>query len=135
MLMSVFQPVIYAAQGSHALYVTAGQQPYILPFGLLHDTTAQGPLWDPLLNLRSYTYDAVEDLLRSSTLNPAAPSSWFHFAGQWGDRVYNLSDWRQYRFAGEYHYSSGPRGPKWKNLQRKQVCQNEKSKCEIRDYL
>ena len=126
------QPVIYAARGSHAMYATASIQPYMLPFGLLSDSTARGPLWDPVMNLKSYTYDAFNNILRASALNPAAATSWFYYTGHWGDQVYPLGDWRQYRFAGEYHYSSGPSGPKDKNLKRRRVCQNEKRECPIK---
>ncbi|KAI4155560.1 MAG: hypothetical protein LQ340_000926 [Diploschistes diacapsis] len=112
-----------------------GKRPVVLPFNLLYDTTTRGPLWDPtILSLKSYTYDVTTDILRASNLSPQASTSWFYFRGRWGDKLYDLSDKRQYRFAGEYHYSTGPTGPRFKNLGRRLVCQNEKA-CAIRDSI
>ncbi|KAL9112559.1 MAG: hypothetical protein Q9227_003130, partial [Pyrenula ochraceoflavens] len=113
------RPVIYSAEGSHAMYATPGTHAYILPWGLLHDVTDRGPLWDPALNVHSYTYDYLEDDLRSSNRTPTAPTEWFYFNGHWGDKFYPLSDSRQYRFAGQYHYVNGPLGPRFKNLGRR----------------
>ena len=131
---SAKRPVAYSAVGSHAMYGSPGLHPYVLPYGLLHDETDRGPLWDPSLNLHAYTYDVHNQILRASTLNPTSPTSWFHFAGHWGDKYYPLSDPRQYRFAGQYHYVNGPTGPKFKNLGRRQICQGY-GECRIRDWL
>ncbi|EGP86512.1 uncharacterized protein MYCGRDRAFT_22198, partial [Zymoseptoria tritici IPO323] len=117
------RPVVYSALGSHAMYATPGLHPYILPFGLLHDETDRGPLWDPVQNFQAYTYNPLTRTVRSSTLNPTSPTQWFDFAGHWGDKFYELGDPRQYRFAGQYHYVNGPTGPKFKNLGRRAVCQ------------
>lgn len=105
---------------------------YVLPFGLLRDITDRGPLWDPLLNLYSYTYDPDKDIVRASDLTPDVPEAWFHFNGHWGDKRYPETDKRQYRFAGELHYVSGPTGPKFKNLGRKEICQGD-NECTIKD--
>lgn len=122
----MLQPVGYSARGTHAMYPTAGPHPYVLPFGLLHDITDRGPLWDPRLNSHMYTYDTQTDTLRSSNVTPDAPTEWFDFFGHWGDRIYPMSDPRQYRFAGQYHYISGPLGPKFKFLNRQHICQNRR---------
>lgn len=61
--------------------------------------------------------------------NPNAPTSWFHFAGPWGDELYSLGDERQWRLFGQYHYVTGPMGPKFKRLGRQTVCQS--TKCRI----
>lgn len=61
--------------------------------------------------------------------NPHAPTSWFHFDGPWGDELYGLGDDRQWRLFGQYHYVTGPMGPKFKRLGREKVCQ--KDKCRI----
>lgn len=58
--------------------------------------------------------------------NPKAPTSWFHFDGPWGDEIYSLGDARQWRLFGQYHYVTGPMGPKFKRLGRETVCQSEK---------
>ncbi|KAH7118889.1 hypothetical protein B0J11DRAFT_79609 [Dendryphion nanum] len=117
------RPVGFSATGTHAMYATSGVHPYILPGGILHDVTDRGPLWDPTLNLYSYTYDYKNDYLRASNITPKAPIEWFYFIGHWGDKFYPLSDPRQYRFLGQYHYVNGPLGPRFKNLGRQEICQ------------
>ncbi|KAL4927413.1 uncharacterized protein BDV17DRAFT_266907 [Aspergillus undulatus] len=130
------RPVIYSARGTHAMYATPGDHPYILPGSLLHDTTDRGPLWDPLLNSHMYTYDHVNDTLRASTLSPTSPTEWFYFNGHWGDKFYPLRDGRQYRFAGQYHYVNGPLGPRFKHLDRHKVCQGpDEAPCIIKDFI
>ncbi|KZF20061.1 hypothetical protein L228DRAFT_241252 [Xylona heveae TC161] len=128
------RPVAYSAVGTHAMYATPGTHSYILPWGMLHDLTDRGPLWDPLLNSHAYTYDYINDTLRSSQLTPHAPTDWFYYSGHWGDKFYPLSDHRQYRFAGQYHYVNGPFGPRFKNLGRKRVCQGN-GQCHLRNWL
>ncbi|KAF2147024.1 uncharacterized protein K452DRAFT_282010 [Aplosporella prunicola CBS 121167] len=128
------RPVGYIAIGTHAMYATPGTHAYILPWGLLHDVTDRGPLWDPLLNAHSYTYDYAADKLRASALTPQAPTNWFYYKGHWGDKFYPLSDPRQYRFAGQYHYVNGPLGPRHKNLGRKRICQGN-GECRIKTFV
>ncbi|KAF2477891.1 uncharacterized protein BDR25DRAFT_206786 [Lindgomyces ingoldianus] len=128
------RPVGYSATGTHAMYATADTHPYILPGGILHDVTDRGPLWDPLLNVHSFTYDYTNDTLRSSNVTPHAPIGWFYFMGHWGDKFYPLSDPRQYRFLGQYHYVNGPLGPRFKNLGRKHVCQGN-GECLIKAWV
>ena len=130
------RPVIYSAAGTHAMYATPGTHSYILPWGLLHDQTDWGPLWDPTLNVHAYTYDFKNDTLRSSILTPKAPTEWFFFNGHWGDKFYPLSDPRQYRFAGQYHYVNGPLGPRFKNLGRTKICGGSAAEpCVIKNWL
>ncbi|KAF2000521.1 vacuolar sorting-associated protein-like protein [Amniculicola lignicola CBS 123094] len=127
------RPVGYSATGTHAMYASPGVHPYILPGGILHDEADRGPLWDPTLNVYSYTYDYKNDTLRSSDKNPHAPTEWFYFMGHWGDKFYPLSDPRQYRFVGQYHYVNGPLGPRFKNLGRKEICQGN-DECLLKSY-
>lgn len=115
------------------MYAKPGIHRYVLPFGLLQDVTDRGPLWDPLLNMHSYTYNLTDHRLRASTLTPHAPTEWFYFVGHWGDKAYPLNDSRQYYFAGQYHYVNGPYGPIYKNLGREHVCMNPK--CDVQDSL
>ncbi|EED23579.1 conserved hypothetical protein [Talaromyces stipitatus ATCC 10500] len=130
------RPVVYSATGTHAMYATPGIHEYVLPWGLLHDQTDRGPLWDPLLNSHYFTYDYLSDVLRASNLNPSAPTEWFFFNGHWGDKFYPLGDRRQYRFAGQYHYVNGPLGPRFKHLGRRKVCQGRyTSSCVIRNFV
>jgi hypothetical protein len=116
------------------MYATAGVHPYVLPGGILHDVTDRGPLWDPVQNLYSFTYDYRTDKLLSSNLTPTAPTSWFYFAGHWGDKFYPLSDARQYRFLGQYHYVNGPLGPRFKNLGRQEICQGN-GECVLKKWI
>lgn len=140
------RPVIYSAVGSHAMYASPGMHPYVLPFKLLKDLTDKGPLWDPALNNYAYwfDYELDRDEAKNTTVveptslvpaasNPDLPTSWFHFEGYWGDDIYPLSDARQWRLFGEYHYITGPLGPKAKYLDRRKVCQTEK--CTIVDSI
>jgi len=82
----------------------------------------------------SYTYDLESQSLLASNLTPKAPTDWFYYRERWGDKSYPMSDRRQYRFAGQYHYVSGPAGPIWKRLSRETVCQG-RGKCQIRNWL
>jgi hypothetical protein len=130
----IAQPVGFSATGTHAMYATAGVHPYVLPGGILHDVTDRGPLWDPSMNMYSYTYDYQRDHLATSNFTPNAPIGFFYFAGHWGDKFYPLSDPRQYRFLGQYHYVNGPLGPRFKNLGRQQICQGN-GDCILKDTL
>jgi hypothetical protein len=118
------------------MYAAPGIHEYVLPWGLLHDQTDRGPLWDPLFNSHFYTYDYLTDTLQPSSLSPLAPTEWFYFNGHWGDKFYPLGDQRQYRFAGQYHYVNGPLGPRFKHLGRRKVCQGSFHKsCVIRNFI
>lgn len=143
------RPVLYSAVGSHAMYAQPGLHPYVLPFKLLKDVTDRGPLWDPAKNTYSYWYDYERDIedgldldddangevellashqhanmtsLTPTSANPDAPVSWFHYAGPWGDQLYTLADLRQWRLFSQYHYVTGPLGPKFKRLGRTKMC-------------
>ena len=133
------RPIVYSAIGTHAMYATPGRHTYVLPFGLLHDETSRGPLWDPTLNLLSYTYtlpslDSPTPVLKpDAKRNPNAPKGWFFYNGHWGDKGYEMEDPRQYEFVGQKHYVSGPIGPRFKALGRKHICPSYEGKCLIRD--
>jgi hypothetical protein len=125
----------YSAFGTHAMYRTSGNHPYILPLGLLRDITDKGPLWDPTLNMYSYTYDSRNKILRASNLTPDVPEEWFDYEGMWGDKEYPRDDRRQYEFLGEKAYVDGPAGPKNKNLGRTKICENDEYGCTIRNPM
>ena len=137
----------YSAYGTHANYPLPGAHHYALPFNLLADHASAGSLWDPSLNAAVYALDfasfhlpppappptpppsaeAVPDpyILHPATLNPNAPTSWFHFDGFWGDRQLPITDHRQFGFAGIkglWAWGDGPSGPRWKDLGRRNVC-------------
>jgi hypothetical protein len=116
------------------MYATPGVHAYALPWGILHDITDRGPLWDPALNSHIYKYDLKTRRVTPSNFTPNSPVNWFYFNGRWGDKIYPLSDKRQYGVAGQFHYVSGPSGPKFKSLARETVCQS-KGNCPIRNYL
>jgi hypothetical protein len=101
-------------------------------------------LWDPALNNLAYWFDYEADhkerkgdkknlhhpdSLMPAAKNPHAPTSWFHFDGPWGDETLPLSDTRQWRLFGQYHYTEGPFGPRFKHLERHKVCQTQR--CRI----
>jgi hypothetical protein len=133
------------------MYARPGTQPYVLPFAILHDTTDRGPLWDPAQNFYGYHYNRTllrgddhnqsttipnpdpNDTITVSNLTPDAPTSWFYYAGHWGDKVYPSSDKRQYRapIVGEKHYVSGPSGPRFKALGRTNICPTSQGVCIV----
>jgi len=76
----------------------------------------------------------MHDTFIPAACNPSAPTSWFWYKGHWGDKFYELGDWRQWRFVGQYHYVNGPLGPRFKNLGRSKVCQSGRS-CRILDSI
>lgn len=80
----------------------------------------------PQTNTRSTNLDARvrKDRFQPAAENADAPTGWFWFNGHWGDKFYTLGDWRQWRFARQYHYNNGPIGPRFKNLGRNNVCGN-----------
>ena len=128
------QPVIYAAIGTHAMYASSGKHSHVLPLGLLHDNTDRGPLWNPLHNYHVYTYDCDTETIRPANRSRHLPTGWFYFNGHWGDKFYELSDARQYRIAGQYHYVNGPLGPRYKHLERQRVCPGN-GECQILDGI
>lgn len=131
------------------MYAMPGEHPYVLPLNLLRDVTDRGPLWDPAKNNYAFWYDYVLDreeerhhhkhkgpdgAVEHNSLTPAAENpdlatGWFHFVGPWGDALYGLGDPRQWRLFGQYHYVTGPEGPKAKHLDRSKVCQTDR--CRI----
>lgn len=135
------RPVAYAGLGSHAHYATPGKHAYALPFALLSDSCSQGYLWDPLLNLISYVHEPSakgwpeQPKFKASMSNPRVHSSWLEYQGRWGDKRFTLGDakGRNYRFAGELKYLSGPTGPWDKSLDRKIICEHKNKPCELRD--
>jgi len=134
------RPVVFAGLGSHAHYATPGKHAYALPFQLLADSCSRGHLWDPLLNLISFVHDPnakgwpEAPKFKASMQNPRAHSSWLEYKGCWGDKRYTLGDpkGRNYRFAGELKYLSGPLGPWDKALDRHLLCEHADKECNVR---
>lgn len=108
-------PIVYIGTGTHANYATTGEQDYSLPFGLLHDTTDAGFLWDMTKNFRGYWYDGTTVTSAGGadiggSKQDAEGVSWLYWLGHWGDEQYPDDDDRQYGIFGQYHYVSGPTG-------------------------
>lgn len=138
------RPVTYSAYGTHANYPKAGTHSFMLPFHLLSDYANRGMLWDPVLNTDIYALNFTSSLLPPSNpwytapltsaaqpdsyklqpalQNPTAPIGWFHFDGYWGDKQLPISDPRQYGVGGLWSWANGPRGPRWKDLGRRNMC-------------
>ena len=133
------RPIGYAAVGSHATYATVGTHDHTipglnLPGGLIQDYTSKGTLWDPIQSAYLYTYDAETQSFRSAD-DGSSPLGAMHFTGQWGDEQYARDDPRQEEFFGFFKYTSGPTGPRDKQLNRTNVCPKDGILCIIRDSL
>ncbi|KAL4892901.1 hypothetical protein BDV59DRAFT_202262 [Aspergillus ambiguus] len=121
------RPVAYAANGTHAVYAVAGSHDYTipwldLPFGLVVvDHTDQGVLWDPLLSVYAYRYDARNRSFQP--YDPSYPVQWLDFNGRWGDDALPAG---LKTFGLPKQYVGGPSGPKFKALVRTEVCPSER---------
>jgi hypothetical protein len=136
-MLRVSQPILYCANGSHALYATPGQHDHTipnlnLPFPfLLVDQTDAGPRYDPVPASYYYEYTGPSSSASAGTFtaySDSDPVGYLRFAGQWGDQEYPEDDLRQKAkgLLGFKKYVSGPTGPLKKDLIRKEVWpQNE----------
>ena len=80
------------------------------------DYTDQGVLWDPTLNAYTYTYEPSTGSFSAGSDND--PVAWLNFNGQWGDD----QPPNEPSIFGEAKYVAGPNGPKFKHLNRTEVC-------------
>lgn len=127
------RPVLFSARGTHANYVSVGQHPHDLPYGILSDFTDRGPLWDPAQNYLGYTFDGDKAWPTVHNRNfhhqgrEIQYGDWLAFMGRWGNPQLQSTDSRQrYFFLGGYKYIDGPTGPLTKHLDREGVCQRHK---------
>jgi hypothetical protein len=132
------RPISYSAMGSHASYAIAGTHDHTipdlnLPNGLIQDYTSKGTMWDPAKNSYWYIFDAETSSFHDA--NSGSPVGAMYFKGQWGDEQYASNDRRQKRFFGFYKYTSGPTGPRDKQLNRTKVCPDNGILCIVRDSL
>lgn len=83
------------------------RQEYLLPFGLLHDITSPGPLWDPTLNHRAFWLNTSTSTWwkQDLTFVPATPAEGdeqaeadegvgkgvLEYAGRWGDEFWSVA--------------------------------------------
>ncbi|KAF2259469.1 hypothetical protein CC78DRAFT_537083 [Lojkania enalia] len=117
------RPIVYAANGSHALFPTSGSHDHTIPNLnlptplLLVDTTDAGPLYDPLPS--SYFYRFANHTF--TPYDASAPTAFLYFRGRWGDEQYPDSDKRQQQLVGNRKYTGGPTGPVDKQLERKEI--------------
>jgi hypothetical protein len=79
------------------------------------DYTDRGVLWDPVLNAYIYTYDKTAGF---EAVNSEDPVAWLDFNGRWGDDQPR----NEREIFGEAKNVAGPNGPKFKKLDRQQVC-------------
>jgi hypothetical protein len=104
---------------------------------VLNDDTDAGTRWDPLLTTSIYSYNT--STLAFTPYDPAVPTAWLNYVGAWGDQEYPKEDARQRYLLGielTAKYTSGPTGPRDKELARAEVCPDGISGgCVIRDSL
>ncbi|KAL2868414.1 uncharacterized protein BJX67DRAFT_380203 [Aspergillus lucknowensis] len=118
------RPVAYSGNGTHAVYSTTGAHDHTipgvnLPAGFLVDQTDQGTLWDPILGAYAYSY--VSDTQSFEPYDPSYPVNWLNFNGHWGDDALQGGP----ELFGQAKYVGGPNGPKFKNLDRENVCPSD----------
>ena len=140
-------PIIFSARGTHANYVSVGQHPHDLPYGILSDFTDRGPLWNPTKNYLAYSYDGVFVYPAENNTNSrhrgreVEYGNWLSFTGHWGDQKLPDDDPRQkHLFIGGYKYINGPSGPLMKNLVRLKTCERHKwwnfwNGCNVRENI
>ncbi|KAJ8131354.1 hypothetical protein O1611_g2272 [Lasiodiplodia mahajangana] len=81
------------------------------------DYTSKGALWDPSKNL--WVYELSPEKMTLIAVEPSdAPTSWYKFAGIWGDKTYKEDDPRQDVVCGVPKWVNGPAGIPYKILAR-----------------
>ena len=109
-----------------------------LPAGFLEDKCDQGTLWDPTLSAYYYEFDV--STAKFTAYDPSYPTAWLSYGGHWGDQEYPKSDPRQHFIIpgvdASAKFTSGPNGPLFKQLNRKNVCIDYNNEpCIIRPVL
>lgn len=105
-----------------------------LPAHIAFDDTSAGSLWDPTLAAFYYLYNPETNVFTAA--RPGDPESHLYYQGQWGDKQYPDDDPIQMVYDYGYHkFTSGPNGPQFKHLGRKDVCLDESQQCIIRTTL
>jgi amino acid transporter len=127
------RPTVFSARGSHANYPSEGSHTHD---DALIDIADKGRLWDPISQAYLYTYDPkTETFIAAEPGN--APIDWLYFNGNWGDERYRDSDPRQYTvpYFGLKKFDSGPNGPKFKHLVRKELVPDGKPETSLMKTL
>ncbi|KAF2397527.1 hypothetical protein EJ06DRAFT_533129 [Trichodelitschia bisporula] len=148
------RPLVFSANGSHANYAVTGlhnhdNADFHLPVpGFVNDYTEAGPLWDPVQSAYWYKWTQPasvpagtqppkpEVLSRDTTklgiftpYDPETPVGFLYYVGRWGDLRYKVDDPRQDEiFTLAWKYDTGPTGPAYKKLDRKEVWSTAKGK-------
>lgn len=103
------------------------------PIGLLVDECNEGFLWDPTLSAYTFSYDRATKTF--SAFDAGTPVNWLNFDGRWGDEMLPDNAPGQINFFGQRKYASGPNGPKFKELDRQNVCPSKVPLCNIQQSL
>lgn len=80
----------------------------------------------------------IRHIVTRANRGNSTPTAWLDYNGQWGDEQYPDGDSRQLNYLGlniEYRYASGPNGPKFKQLNRTEVCPANGNLCILRPFL
>lgn len=109
--------IVYAAKGTHAMYLRPGQHSHDLKIGTLSDySDDEGLLWDPTSNFVAYEYDP--DTEQVATLTGGSIEgreeewgNWLAYEGHWGDQWRFLSDPNQEFIILQMKYADGSLAP------------------------
>lgn len=135
-------PILFAARGTHALYVSVGQHSHDIPWHMLSDFTDRGMMWEPAANFLAYVFDGecVRPANGTEEGRELAYGDWLLFDGLWGDPKLPRTDARQAWGIWEWRMIDGPQGPLSKNLMRRKPCQRYKwwnvfHSCRVRNRI
>ncbi|KAI0099741.1 hypothetical protein GGR51DRAFT_534958 [Nemania sp. FL0031] len=127
------RPILFAGKGTHALYGIEGNHEYIMEdkdSTVILDYTSKGTLWDPSKNL--WVYELSPEQMALTAIEPSdAPTSWYEFAGIWGDKTYKEDDPRQDVVCGVPKWVNGPAGVPYKIIARISPGMNQPEKVPV----
>lgn len=132
------RPVVYVGNGTHANWAKSGPHDHTLQLinlpqnGLLTDYTDNGALYDPTASAYYYNFDITS--LKFSAYD-SSPVNWLSYEGHWGDQQLRDGTPGQKFLFGNAKYSSGPNGPKFKDLDRSKVCPKKMDPCIVSPIL
>lgn len=133
------RPVAYVGRGTHANWPTPGNHDHFRHgYGvrtpiLLTDHASRGVRYDPLRSAWFYNYDV--ETREFSAYDTDTPVNWLSFTGHWGDARFKTTFSSQKILWHHAKYTTGPKGPISKKLDRPKVCQQVWLHCSIRKKL